>query len=57
MIESTGHFTAFIGYEWTSTTKGFNLHRNVIFRDGGDKASVVEPYTTVAPKGSDNPRD
>jgi hypothetical protein len=52
-----GRFTAFIGYEWTSNTGGNNLHRNVIFRDNGDKASQVEPYTTQAPLGSDNPRD
>jgi hypothetical protein len=52
-----GRFTAFIGYEWTSNTGGNNLHRNVIFRDGGDKASRVEPYTTQKPLGSDNPRD
>ena len=52
-----GRFTAFIGFEWTSNTGGNNLHRNVIFRDGGDKASRVEPYTTQSPLGSDNPRD
>jgi hypothetical protein len=52
-----GRFTAFIGYEWTSNTGGNNLHRNVVFRDNGDKASQVEPYTTMAPFGSDNPRD
>ena len=50
-----GHFTAFIGYEWTSNTGGNNLHRNVIFRDNGDKASQVEPFVTMKPFGSDNP--
>lgn len=52
-----GRFTAFIGYEWTSNTGGNNLHRNVIFRDNGDKAAQVEPFTTFPPMGSDNPRD
>jgi hypothetical protein len=52
-----GRFTAFIGYEWTSNTGGNNLHRNVIYRDGADKASQVEPYTTMPPLGSDNPRE
>ena len=52
-----GRFTAFIGYEWTSNTGGNNLHRNVIFRDNGDKASLVEPFITMKPYGSDNPRD
>jgi hypothetical protein len=52
-----GRFTAFIGFEWTSNTGGFNLHRNVIFRDDADKALRVEPYTTQPPLGSDNPRD
>ena len=52
-----GRFTAFIGYEWTSNTGGNNLHRNVIFRDNGDKAKQVEPYVTMKPVGSDNPRD
>lgn len=52
-----GRFTAFIGYEWTSNTGGNNLHRNVIFRDNGDKASMIEPFTTMKPLGSDNPAD
>ena len=52
-----GEFTAFIGYEWTSNTSGYNLHRVVMFRDDASKASQVEPYTTLAPLGSDDPRD
>ena len=52
-----GRFTAFIGYEWTSNAGGNNLHRNVIWRDGGAKASLVEPFTTLPPLGSPNPRD
>ena len=52
-----GRFTAFIGYEWTSNTGGNNLHRNVIFRDGAARADLVEPFTVIAPLGSDNPRD
>ena len=52
-----GRFTAFIGYEWTSNTGGNNLHRVVIFRDGSEKAGRMEPYTTIKPLGSDNPRD
>ncbi len=52
-----GRFTAFIGYEWTSNAGGNNLHRNVIFRDNGERASQIVPFTTQAPMGSDNPRD
>jgi Protein of unknown function (DUF3604) len=52
-----GRFTAFIGFEWTSNTGGNNLHRNVIFRGNGTQASLVEPYTTLPPLGSDNPVD
>lgn len=52
-----GHFTAFIGFEWTSNTGGNNLHRNILFRENGAKASLVEPLTTLRPLGSDNPED
>jgi hypothetical protein len=52
-----GRFTAFIGYEWTSNTGGNNLHRVVVFRDGAAKARQVEPYTTVKPLGSDDPKE
>jgi hypothetical protein len=52
-----GHFTTFIAFEWTSLVSGNNLHRNVIFRDGAERAGRVEPYTTTPPIGSRNPRD
>jgi hypothetical protein len=50
-----GRFTAFIGYEWTSNAGGGdNLHRNVIYRDGKDKADQMLPMTTF---DSENPED
>jgi len=50
-----GRFTAFIGYEWTSNAGGGdNLHRNVIYRDGKDKADKALPMTTFV---SENPED
>ena len=56
MIESAnrhydpGTFTTFIGYEWTSTDNGMNMHRNVIFK--GDTAPL--PFTRI---DSDVPED
>jgi len=52
-----GTFTALIGFEWTSLYMGNNLHRNVIFREGAEKAGQVVPYTTQAPVGSIDPLD
>ena len=50
-----GHFTALIGYEWTSNYGGGNnLHRNVIYRDNKAKADMVTPMTTFT---SENPED
>jgi hypothetical protein len=52
-----GAFTALIGFEWTSLVTGNNLHRNVIFREGAEKAGQVVPFTTQAPVGSTDPLD
>ncbi|MHC4369286.1 MAG: DUF3604 domain-containing protein [Planctomycetota bacterium] len=49
-----GIFTALIGYEWTSSPEGNNLHRNVIFRDGKDKADRMLPLSNY---DSSDPED
>ncbi|MFV0277889.1 MAG: DUF3604 domain-containing protein, partial [Parahaliea sp.] len=42
-----GKFSTFIAYEWTvNANGGDNLHRNVIFRDGAERALQVRPLTT-----------
>ena len=52
-----GVFTTFIAYEWTSLVSGNNLHRNVIFRDGPERAGLIVPYSTTPPIGSRDPKD
>jgi hypothetical protein len=49
-----GRFTAIIGYEWTSTEGGNNLHRNVLYRGGAAEAKHMLPFTTAE---SFNPED
>jgi len=56
-FDDPGNFSAIIGFEWTSLVRGNNLHRNVLFRDGADKAGQVVPYTTQSPIGSTDPLD
>ena len=56
-FNAPGVFTTFIAFEWTSLVGGNNLHRNVIFRDGAERAGQIVPYTTTAPMGSKDPRD
>jgi hypothetical protein len=49
-----GKFTAFIGYEWTSLPNGNNVHRVIVYRDGGDKARQTLPFTQTE---SQDPED
>jgi hypothetical protein len=49
-----GRFTTIIGYEWTSTEGGNNLHRNVLYRDGKEAARQMLPFTAA---DSFNPED
>jgi hypothetical protein len=49
-----GRFTAMTGFEWSSTPKGDNLHRCVIFRDGAGKTSRTMPYGVF---DSEDPQD
>ena len=54
-VQRAGTFTTFIAFEWTSLVAGNNLHRNVIFRDGAERAGQVVPYTTTPPSGLSRP--
>ena len=54
MHNQPGLFTAFIGFEWTSSPGGSNLHRNVIYRDGKNRADQVIPMSVY---DSEDPED
>ena len=41
-----GSFTTFHGFEWTPHPNGNNMHRVVIFRDGKDRTSQIQPMST-----------
>lgn len=41
-----GVFTTLIGSEWSSAP-GYNLHRNVIFRDGAERTTRVHPFSSL----------
>ena len=49
-----GKFTTFLGWEWSSTTQGANLHRVVVMRGGKANGEKFIPYTAL---DSDNPED
>jgi hypothetical protein len=44
-FNAPGKFTAMIGFEWSSSPGGNNLHRNVLFRDGKGRADQVIPFS------------
>jgi hypothetical protein len=41
-----GEFTAFLGWEWSSTPAGANLHRVVVLREGQKTGRKFLPYST-----------
>jgi hypothetical protein len=49
-----GRFTTFIGFEWSSSPEGNNLHRVVVMRDGAAETKQVLPFGSV---DSSDPED
>jgi len=49
-----GSFTAFMGWEWSSTPNGNNLHRVVVMKEGKEKGSQFIPYNSLE---SNKPED
>jgi Protein of unknown function (DUF3604) len=46
-----GRFTALHGFEFSLQLKGNALHRNVIFRDGAERARTVVPFPSAGTTG------
>ncbi|CAM9475727.1 unnamed protein product, partial [Discosporangium mesarthrocarpum] len=44
--DDPGRFSALIGFEWSAMPKGDNLHRVVVYRDGGDVAGRLIPRSS-----------
>ena len=40
-----GRFTSLMGFEWSTSPNGNNLHRVVLFEDGADKTSQTMPFS------------
>ncbi len=49
-----GKFTALMGWEWSSTPQGANLHRVVVMKGGKENGETFIPYTSL---DSDRPED
>ena len=49
-----GKFSAMIGFEWSSSPNGNNLHRVVMFRDGANRAGQIVPFSVF---DSQDPED
>ena len=49
-----GKFSAMIGFEWSSSPSGNNLHRVVMFRDDADRAKEIVPFSVF---DSQDPED
>ena len=45
-----GHFTAIIGYEWTSNIGSGEMHRNVLYRGNAASARRLLPFTALESK-------
>ena len=49
-----GKFSAMIGFEWSSSPSGNNLHRVVMFRDDASRAKAIVPFSVF---DSQDPED